>query len=596
MSLLSTNQIKCLAHQMSSVMRKVTLGIDGMTCSSCSNTVENALKSAAGVQHAAVNLTTNTATVEYNSNVTTDKKIADEVESVGFGADVLIDEIIQIQSNTESSATTNPIHSKDVGTLRTAVLGIEGMTCSSCSGTVESAIRSIAGGSVESVVVALSTNTATFQYDSSKTSAAAVAEEIESVGFGAEVLQDEAVISDDVEMNGGKSGSTKGFGVSSKTNALNDVGLIKTMLLLIEESPHAASAAHNGSHSTAAGSAMRSTGHSPLATGERDSIHGNDTVSAADTEEGTITETSLAELHYEIQQLFGVQSAELRSAEAQIKVTYDDFLVGPRDFHRLAAARGLQCTVCSLGGFMMATRLLKNQAKETSKLYAQLILASSLTAPIFVITMVLGMIPACKKLLATEIFPGLAVNGALLFLLSFPVQFYVGHQFHSKAWKSLKTGTLGMDFLVSTGTLAAYLYSSAGLIMGIVAGVPNMRDVEYFETSAVLITAVLLGKYLEVYAKGQTAAAIHKLSKLKAHTARLVTSGTPESSEFTAANSQGEESDRFIDAALLHRRDIVRLVAGETVPADGELLAGGHVGVDEAMMTVRTACSICHHS
>lgn len=62
--------------------------------------------------------------------------------------------------------------------------------------------------------------------------------------------------------------------------------------------------------------------------------------------------------------------------------------------------------------------------------------------------------------------------------------------------------------------------------MGIVAGEPNMRDVEYFETSAVLITAVLLGKYLEVYAKGQTAAAIHKLSKLKASSARLVRSGT----------------------------------------------------------------------
>jgi cation transport ATPase len=212
------------------------------------------------------------------------------------------------------------------------------------------------------------------------------------------------------------------------------------------------------------------------------------------------------------------------------------------------------------------------------------------------------------------------------------VQFYVGHQFHSKAWKTLKTRSLGMDFLVSTGTLAAYLYSTFGLVTGILCGVPNMHDVEYFETSAVLITAVLLGKYLEVYAKGQTAAAIHKLSKLKANSARLVRSGTGASSLTPPQSPQApssppglartastdsdaaynpalsllgtppahtqanplhavasvaqENQDEEIDAALLHRRDIVRLVPGETVPADGQLLPGAHIGVDEAMMTV----------
>jgi Cu+-exporting ATPase len=207
-----------------------------------------------------------------------------------------------------------------------------------------------------------------------------------------------------------------------------------------------------------------------------------------------------------------------------------------------------------------------------------------------------------------ELLPGLAVNGLLLFLLSFPVQFYVGHQFHAKAWKTLKTGALGMDFLISTGTLAAYIYSTFGLILGILEGVPNTKDVEYFETSAVLITAVLLGKYLEVYARGQTAAAIHKLSKLKAHTARLVASGTGMMQSARTADqvplpqaSNEEESqlvsreDQVIDATLLHRRDVVRLVAGETVPADGLLLSGGSVGVDEAMMTVRpkSAAVLC---
>ena len=111
---------------------------------------------------------------------------------------------------------------------------------------------------------------------------------------------------------------------------------------------------------------------------------------------------------------------------------------------------------------MMANRLLKSQAKEAAKLYTQLILAAALTAPIFCITMILGMIPFFHAFFSYELFPGLAVNGALLFCLSTPVQFYVGHQFHAKALKTLKTGSLGMDFLVSTGTMAAFTFSTAG--------------------------------------------------------------------------------------------------------------------------------------
>ncbi len=310
--------------------------------------------------------------------------------------------------------------------------------------------------------------------------------------------------------------------------------------------------------------------------------------------ETSITPSLLANLADAISSLNGVVSADLHASEAQIKVSFDDYLTGPRDFTVLCGDHGVSCTVSSLGGFMMANRLLKSQAKEARKLFSQLMLASALTVPIFCITMIFGMIPFFQPFLAYEIIPGLAVNGALLFVLSFPVQFYVGHQFHSKAYKTLKTGSLGMDFLVSTGTMAAYVYSTVGLVRGMVAGVPNMHDVEYFETSAVLITAVLLGKYLEVYAKGQTAAAIHKLSKLKAHSARLVKSGTTANLHTTSesirtsqtAVQDTDEEEQVIDASLLHRRDAVRLVAGETVPADGVLLPGTRIGVDEAMMTV----------
>jgi P-type Cu+ transporter len=466
-------------------MREVTLGIDGMTCSSCSNTVQNALRSLGGVKLAQVNLTTNTALVEYEPHSVTVESLIDEVCGVGFDAEVLQDKSLdQLIVSEKKKSQTN---SEETSSIHRVILGIEGMSCSSCTGTVENTIKSIKGVNASSVIVALTTNSASFTFDASLVSINTIVDEVECVGFGAEVMQDDVEQEKSSKASPGDSSST---GTTQKVDA--NAGVVKSLLVVLEVA--------QGTNATATAT---------TATASAQVAHG-----------------TIRLLTEEIQALEGVQAATASADDAQIKVTFDDSLTGPRDFHRLAASHGLAAAISSLGGFMMATRLMKTQAQESKKLLHQLLLASLLTVPIMCITMVFPMIPGFKGYIEYELFPGLAVNGILLLLLSFPVQFYVGNQFHSKAWKSLKTYTLGMDFMVSTGTMAAYLYSTAGLVIGVIEGVPNTRDVEYFETSAVLITAVLLGKYLEVYAKGHTAAAIHKLSKLKANTARLVKSGT----------------------------------------------------------------------
>lgn len=544
------------------MMRDVVLGIEGMTCTSCSGTVEAALRSIQGVESAVVNLSTNTADVRFGEPANA-KLIICEVEAVGFGAEILQ------ESSTNTGSTKN---------IWSAVLGIDGMTCTSCSGTVENTIRSMQGVDSTSVVVSLSTNSATFMFDSTKVTINALVDEIEMVGFGADVLECSVVDNPAHDERNAKQISLLRTG---SMKATEETGAIKTVLLVLDlprlDGTRTRSISSGGaSDAASAHGLIRSSSDEEMA-----------------QPVASLDEASLQLLCERLLRLDGVRAAELRSEECQVKLTYDDFLTGPRDFVTVGCDLGYACTISSMGGFMMANRLLKSQTAETNKLYAQLLLSAALTVPIFCITMVLPMIPAMRRVLMMEIFPGLAVNGALLLLLSFPVQFYVGHQFHSKAWKTLKARALGMDFLVSTGTLAAYLYSTFGLVMGIAEGIPNMHDVEYYETSAVLITAVLLGKYLEVYARGQTAAAIHKLSKLKAHTARLVRSGTAQTGDSSSTEDATSEEDQVIDASLLHRRDIVRLVAGESVPADGQLLPGSHIGVDEAMMTVSFGVMCC---
>ncbi len=147
-------------------------------------------------------------------------------------------------------------------------------------------------------------------------------------------------------------------------------------------------------------------------------------------------------------------------------------------------------------------------------------------------------------------------------LLATPVQFVVGYRFYKGAYHALKGGGANMDVLVSMGTTAAYLYS---VYNGFIA-----RDVMnlYFEASAVVITLIMLGKYLEAIAKGKTSEAIKKLMGLQARTARVV--------------RDREEIDIPIEEVLVD--DIIVVRPGEKIPVDGQVVEG-RSSVDESMLT-----------
>lgn len=155
----------------------------------------------------------------------------------------------------------------------------------------------------------------------------------------------------------------------------------------------------------------------------------------------------------------------------------------------------------------------------------------------------------------------------LFLALATPVQFYVGWDYYVGAYKSLRNGSANMDVLVAMGSSVAYLYSIAVLI-GLTLGSHTLGHHVYFETSAVIITLIVLGKLLEVRAKGQTSAAIKKLIGLQAKTARVM--------------RNGEERD--IPIAEVAKHDIVIVRPGEKIPVDG-VVTEGHSAVDESMIT-----------
>lgn len=156
------------------------------------------------------------------------------------------------------------------------------------------------------------------------------------------------------------------------------------------------------------------------------------------------------------------------------------------------------------------------------------------------------------------------MNPWVQFALATPVQFYIGKGFYVGAYHSLRNKSANMDVLVALGTSAAYFYSVVEMIRTISGGYPNL----YFETSAVLITLVLLGKYLETRAKGHTTDAIKKLLGLQAKEAILL--------------QDGIEIKIPLEKVMVGDTLVVK--PGEKIPVDG-IVSQGRSSVDESMIT-----------
>jgi Cu+-exporting ATPase len=187
---------------------------------------------------------------------------------------------------------------------------------------------------------------------------------------------------------------------------------------------------------------------------------------------------------------------------------------------------------------------------------SHVVIAASLSLPL--------VLPMFLALFGVE----LALPGWLQLSLATPVQFWVGARFYRAGWKAARARTGNMDLLVAIGTTAAYGLSLYQLLF------PPMLHGHgpvhyYFEASAVVITLVLLGKWLEGRAKRQTGAAIRALMALRPDTARLL---------------QPDGTEAEVPVEQVQVGDLVRIGPGERIPVDGKLIAGA-TSVDESMLT-----------
>jgi Cu+-exporting ATPase len=164
--------------------------------------------------------------------------------------------------------------------------------------------------------------------------------------------------------------------------------------------------------------------------------------------------------------------------------------------------------------------------------------------------------------------PSFLQNWYVLWALATPVQFWSGWQFYHGAWGALNHKTTNMNTLIAVGTSVAYFYSAAATVFPDFFQVERAEAKVYFDTAAIIIALVLLGRYLEARAKRQTSEAIRKLMSLQPKTARVV--------------REGQEMDVPIEDVV--PGDVVVVRPGERIPVDG-VVTEGTSSVDESMLT-----------
>ena len=260
-----------------------------------------------------------------------------------------------------------------------------------------------------------------------------------------------------------------------------------------------------------------------------------------------------------IQQVSGVAECTVNFGMEQATVKYEPQRTNLETIQQAVTEAGYNAQPLPEAGSSSGETVENSRQKHQQQLKQKVIVGAIISS-----ILVIGSIPAMTGLHIPG-FPLWLHDPWLQLILTIPVQFWCGASFFTGTWKSLIRHSADMNTLIALGTGAAFFYS---LFVTLFGEFLDIHTGVYYETSAVVITLILLGRFLESRAKGQTSEAIRKLMGLQAKTARLI--------------KDGREVD--VPVADVQVGDVIIVRPGEQIPVDGEVLEGSS-SVDEAMVT-----------
>ncbi|KAI9284237.1 hypothetical protein BC943DRAFT_325949 [Umbelopsis sp. AD052] len=545
--------------------------VHGMTCQSCVKSIKSALGPKEGIHSVDVSLEKEEATIAFNPKVVSQDDIIEYIEDCGF----------DVPKNASTALTT-------------ITLPIEGMTCHSCVRSIESALSNKTG--INTVNVSLEENNATIAFDPSLVSQSDIVEAIEDCGFDVPSQPsqqspfpsqkiEEEITGNDIAMNVitaprkfSKDNSVTGTVATFEVRGMTCASCVNS----IEKAVSTNAGVQSIKVSLLAERAT--VEYDPfvidpekIADAIRDSGFEADVIEQKqdDTVDlkvfGMTCASCVNSIEKGLRNTPGVISASVNLMTETAKVQFDQHVTGVRaivetiedlGFNALVSDKTANAQIESLGKI--------REIKEWRRAF----LSSLFFAiPVFIIAMILPEFQFGRSLLDIRLLPGLYLFDVIQLVLTIPVQFGVGKRFFVSAFKSLRHGTPTMDVLVSLSTASAFFFSTVALLRALFSGSETHPSV-FYDTSTMLITFIVLGRYLENMAKGQSSAALSKLMSLTPSTALLLI--TDETGQVTG--------EKRIPTELIQLGDLVKIVPGDKIPSDG-LVFSGSSSVDESMVT-----------
>ncbi|KAL2319315.1 hypothetical protein Fmac_028284 [Flemingia macrophylla] len=446
------------------------------------------------------------------------------------------------------------------GPAKTVTFQLRDIKCASCVNSVESVVGTLNG--VKSVAVSPLDGRAAIKFLPKLVTAKQIRESIEESGFGVDEVHEQDIVVCRVKIKGMACTSCS----ESLEYALQMVEGVKKAIvgLALEEAK-----VHFDPNLTNVDKIIEAIedagfGADPISSGnDANKVHLKlEGVHSAEDANVVMSSLELA---------VGVNHVEMDLSEHKFTVSYDPDITGPRSL--IHCVQEASCGPKRYQATLYSPRQREKDKVNEIRMYRDQFLFSCLfSVPVFVFAMVLPMIPPYGNWLDYKLHNMLTLGLLLRWILSTPVQFIVGKRFYVGSYHALKRKSANMDVLVALGTNAAYFYSLYILIKALTSDTFEGQD--FFETSSMLISFILLGKYLEIVAKGKTSDALGKLIQLVPDKAYLV----------EIDNDGNILTESAIDTQLVQKNDVIKIVPGAKIPVDGIVIKGKSYA-NESMIT-----------
>jgi Cu+-exporting ATPase len=278
----------------------------------------------------------------------------------------------------------------------------------------------------------------------------------------------------------------------------------------------------------------------------------------------------VATIENQVGALPGVISVAVSLPTERAQIEYNRNMVGPREIVECVEDCGFDAVLADESDATQMQSLTK--MKEIQEWRQRFRYSLGFALPVLFIGMVAMHIPFLRPIVNYKLCTGIYLGDLLVFVLTIPVQFWLGQKFYRNAWKSVRHGAATMDVLVVLGTTSAFIYSLLAMGFAMFNSNPDFRPAVFFDTSTMLFTFVSLGRYLENLAKGRTSAALTDLMALAPSMATIYT------------DAPACTREKKIATELVQVGDTVKIVPGDKIPADGTVLSGTST-VDESAVT-----------